>query len=270
MSKRMTLVIGAMCSDGMLFCSDTEESTSMGGKRAVKKLFATDTTSWCLVVGAAGFGPLCDIAAKRICDAACAKAKTFAADHEHIIENEIRRIYAQYIPSSLPDWKQQERQIALVIGVIDKVKGQRHLYATYEEIVQPIAKPFACVGAGQELAYYFLDRVFQDLRMPMHTGIAPRIHEAERLLQFVMKEAKSAVGGVSGNTETITIPNDSQLGTSYGTFGAGWEGKQPNLQDELNHFWLDNSAPMQPPPLRSKPLKRKSRGRNHVAQGVNE
>ena len=43
-----------------------------------------------------------------------------------------------------------------------------------------------------------------------------------------------------GTLETITIRRDPTMGTSQGTFGAGWEGKQPNLQDPYELLPLDD------------------------------
>jgi hypothetical protein len=91
MSKRMTLIIGAICSNGLFFCSDTEEGTTMGGKRSVHKLVDTSSpnrSSWHLILGAAGYGPLCEIAMKRIIETARRRDKDFLANHEAIIGQE--------------------------------------------------------------------------------------------------------------------------------------------------------------------------------------
>jgi 20S proteasome alpha/beta subunit len=220
MSKRMTLVIGALCENGMVFCSDTEEGTVGGGKRPVRKLFEFSGDDWQMVIATAGFGPLCDVAIKRIDQ----KTKThdFLNDHDTLAE-----LYRQYI-WPFPDWKQQDREISLVLGVINRQAHERFLYQTKEEIVQPIQHQFACAGVGQEIAFYLLDRFF-DASLQYVQG--------EELLSFVMREAKESFGNVGGNTEPLTIPNDVK-GTLQRKMAPGWEAKQPYLWQCIDKFWL--------------------------------
>lgn len=232
MSKRMTLVVGALCDNGMVFCSDTEEGTGGGGKRDVHKLFEFQGKGWGMLVGTAGFGPICDIAAHRI--EAVAKSQDFILNPEGILGDVMAKVYEKYIPKTLPDWKQQERQISLVIGIVNSQAPEvekMSLYQTTEEIVHPIQHHFACAGVGQEIAYYILDRVFDR---------ALKYHEASELLQFVMREAKQSVGNVGGNTEMVIFTNGSR-GVHRSTFGPGWEARQPRLSDVLNKFWIEKS-----------------------------
>jgi 20S proteasome alpha/beta subunit len=243
MGKRMTLVIGAICSNGLYFCSDTEEGTTMGGKRTVHKLTdVSDHPSWHLVLGAAGFGPLCEIAMKQITEAARREKHDFLAKHETIISQEIKKIYDQYISDLLSEQKRFDRQIELVLAVVDLQTKNSRLYRTHEEILYPVTEPFACTGVGQDVANYFLDRLFKDWRPPYYSGALPTTTEGELLLQFVMKEAKATVGGVGGNTETCVVHFDTAM-TTHGTFGAGWEARQPNLQEVVNHFWRGQLTP---------------------------
>jgi len=240
----MTLIIGAICSNGLFFCSDTEEGTTMGGKRSVHKLVDTSNhPCWHLVLGAAGFGPLCEIAMEQITEAARREKQDFLVKHKTIIGQEMKKIYDQYISDLLPEQKRLDRQIELVLAVADLQAKTSHLYRTNEEILCRVTDRFACVGVGQEIAYYFLDRLFKDWRSPHFAGTLPTTVEGKGLLKFVMKEAKASVGGVGGNTETFTLDFDTGF-TGQGTFSAGWEAKQPNLQDVVNHFWRKQAPPM--------------------------
>ena len=215
----------------------------MGGKRTVHKLAeVSDYPSWHLVLGAAGFGPLCEIAMKQIIEAARLERKDFLAKHETIIGHEMKKIYDQYISDLLSEHKRYDRQIGLVLAVADTQAKTSRLYRTDEEILYPVTEPFACTGAGEEIANYFLDRLFKDWRPPAYTGALPTTTEGARLLEFVMKEAKATVGGVGGNTETFVV--DFNMGmTGRGTFGPGWEARQPNLQDIVSHFWRGQLTP---------------------------
>jgi hypothetical protein len=234
MSKRMTLVIGALCTDGMVFCSDTEEGTAGGGKRDVHKLFSFGGSKWSMLIGTAGFGPLCDIAIKRIDATVRLDPDGFFAEHETKLGEVIASLYQQYIPKTLPEWKQQERQISLVIGINNRQSGlsDMFLYKTAEEILHPVQHKFECAGVGQEIAYYLMDRIYDWQSL--------RCFEVQELLRFVMKEAKESVGNVGGNTEMQTI-NGKSGGLVTSAFGAGWEGKLPRLEQNITKWWVDTS-----------------------------
>jgi len=223
----MTLVIGSLCANGMVFCSDTEEGTGGGGKRYVHKIFEFHGDRWEMLVGTAGFGPLCEIAVNRIQQAV--KADGFIENSETQIQQIMTDVYQKFVPKTLSDWKQQDRQISLVIGVMNRQSGiAMSLYQTTEEILHPVQHHFACAGVGQEIAYYLLDRLFDP---------SSKYHEAHELLTFVMREAKASVGNVGGNTEMLTIGDSG--GTLRETFGPGWESRQPRLADHLKKFWMD-------------------------------
>jgi 20S proteasome alpha/beta subunit len=228
MSKRMTLVIGALCDNGMVFCSDTEEGTSMGGKRDVHKLFPYSANDWRMIVGTAGFGPLCDVVEKRI------RIKTSDADfiqkHQSKLGEVMKQLYGQYIPDTLPAQKQYDRQIQLVIGIVSGSANEKLLYQTTEEIVHPVQHQYACAGVGQEIAYYLLDRLFDQ---------SLNYSQGGELVKFVMREAKESVGNVGGNTEMITVM-DCIKGTIQEQLASGWEAKQPRLRNNINKFWIGN------------------------------
>jgi 20S proteasome alpha/beta subunit len=252
----MTLIVGAMCSNGLFFCSDTEEGTTMGGKRSVRKVVDTFShPSWHLVLGAAGFGPLCEIAMEQIAEAARREKHDFLANHKMIIGREMKRIYDQYISDLLSDHKRFERQIELVLAVADVQSKTSSLYRTHEEILYPVTDSFSCVGVGQEIANYFLDRLFRDWGPPHFLGTLPTTNEGQVLLEFIMKEAKASIGGVGGNTETFTLDFNTGF-TGHGSFGAGWEARQPNLQDIVSHFWRKQPPTKPPKPSASRKLKR--------------
>jgi hypothetical protein len=117
----------------------------------------------------------------------------------------MKGIYDQYISDLLSLQKRFDRQIELVLAVADIQAKTSHLYRTSEEILYPVTDSFACVGVGQEIAHYFLDRLFKDWGPPHFLGTLPTTDEGRILLEFVMKEAKASVGGVGGNTHTFAL-----------------------------------------------------------------
>lgn len=242
----MTLVIGTVCSDGMFFCADTEEGTADGFKRQVQKLYQNGTKDWGIIVATAGHGALSEMAATRIIGAAFQDPATFVANHYRLMEDIVMELHEKYInPYSRDDDRHRDRQFAPIIGVVDMVARQPYLYQTEEEILSAATHPFACAGVGRVIGNYYLDRLFRDERPPTFSCTVPAIREAERLLQFVMKEAKSSVGSVGGSTTMANMPFKGGYGTA--TLGPGWEAAQPNLSDVIDYFWLDEPEPKQLP-----------------------
>lgn len=211
-----------------MFCSDTEEGTSGGGKRDVHKLFEYSGEEWKMIVGTAGFGPLCDVGAKRI--GALAVSSNFLQQHEQMLGEVMAQLYRQYISVEwLPEWKQQDRRVQFVIGIVNRRSGERLIYQTEDEIVSPVQHRFACAGVGQEIAYYLLDQLFDELPQ----------EQCKKLLAFVMGEAKQSVGNVGGNTEMVAIRNDHS-GVVRSRFAPGWDAKQPRLGNHITKFWMES------------------------------
>jgi 20S proteasome alpha/beta subunit len=225
MSQRMTLVVGAICAGAFVFCSDMEESTELGGKRSVHKLYTTLEPTWSMVLGTAGSGPLSEVAVRRLRGVAKHAAGKFIAKHEKIIETCLRDFYAQYIPFTLPEAKRQERNVALIIGIHDKKSGDKYLYRTYEEVPKP-EHAFACAGVGQDIAYYFLDRLYDE---------SLNEHESSSLLGFVMREAKESVGNVGRETGMVILHDDGVCNRSV--IGQSFEARYPRLIDCFDKFW---------------------------------
>jgi hypothetical protein len=227
----------------LFFCADTEEGTVTGNKRHVQKLYPAAGDDWEMIIATAGHGALCDMAAKQIIESARESAGTFLLCHREIIEEHVSALYRKYVdPYPTKDY----RHFALIVGLLDRAARKPYLYLTEHEILQPRDEHFACAGVGETIGYYYLDRLFRDERLPYFSGRVPTIHEAQKLLRYVMKEAKLHVGGVGGSTIFSSMPLDG--GMTNGNFGAGWEGMQPNLQDLIRHFWLDNPDPSFPTP----------------------
>lgn len=217
---RMTLIVGAECLDGMLFCSDREENTPQGGKRSVQKLFEKSGSNWSMVIGTAGHGPLCEVVIKRIMGAAGLDTD-FAAKHEQTITKVLVDLHNQYV-FPYPD---KDRRISLIIGIHDKTTGERYLYRTEEEILYP-QNSYTCAGAGEDIANYFLNKLYS-------RGF--RESELKCLLLFIMREAKDCIQGVGKETETITLHNNGLVGNLIVERVA--DAKLPHLSQCITEFW---------------------------------
>lgn len=229
--RRMTLVAGMFCKDALLLCADTEENVGLTGKRSVKKIFEMGGTKWDMAVATAGHSALCDVAVKRIHEAVAKAPDEFLQHHELVIESILTTIHKRHIwAKHLPEKEKLEREIELLIGIQER-NGQSYLYKTSEEILQPQDK-YACAGIGEEIAYYFLDRIYQpDLDQD----------ECHTLMSFIVREAKGSVGGVGLNTTMSALGKDGIRSLSF--IGQDGEMTIPHLSDCLHGFWKKDGRP---------------------------
>jgi hypothetical protein len=171
----------------------------------------------------AGHGPLCDVAIESIGRAAKKSGNSFLDDYESVISDALRDLHNKYI------WQtnsQDDRRIALILGLHNRERDSFSLYLTCEEILQP-KQGYACSGVGEILGGYFLERLY-----------SPGLHvdEAETLAAFIAKEAKDSVGQVGRETEFVTL----RKGT--GQISRSWRSRAtdrdiPHLLTCMNHFW---------------------------------
>jgi 20S proteasome alpha/beta subunit len=228
MASRMTLIIGIDCRESLLFCADREESTELGGTRSVSKIHEAWGSNWSMGIATAGSGPIGDIAATRIITEAKAH-ETFNSTPAPIIENVLSAIYQKYI-FPRDEKRQSERNISLIVGIHDSENKQRFLFKTFEEIVKP-EYHYACAGVGLDIAYYFLDRLYGD---GMTGG------EARILSAFILREAKSSVGGVGKGSEFVQIVHSGEhRGIHHRSLiseAVDWQ-EVPQLSQCLTPFW---------------------------------
>ena len=218
----MTLIAGLMCIDGILMCSDTEESSETTGKKgSVKKIFQLGDSSYSLAIATAGHSALADVAVKRIKAATALAGTKCAADHEDIIEKTLRTLYKTYV---WPDDVPVDRDIGLIVVLSDALTGDYHLYLTCDEILQP-KLDYACAGCGESIGNYFLERLFEH---------SLTVHQAMELMAFVTREAKDSVGAVGRETEMVTVRKDGMVRTF---FARSMDRHIPHLSQCIQSFW---------------------------------
>jgi 20S proteasome alpha/beta subunit len=229
--RRMTLIIGMVCHDCLLFCADREENTEGFGKRSVSKIHQTSGTNWDMVIATSGHGPLADVAAERIITAAKQTAD-FHVNPQSKIEETLSKVYEEYV-FSRDEHRQRQRDISLVIGITEEENGRRFLFKTYEDIVKPEGH-YACAGAGADLAYYFLDYFLGD-------GFSGS--DAQVFTAFILREAKSTVGNVGLGSEFVTVQfHGPYKGMSNRTLvgeAVDWQ-HIPRFNQCFAPFWKDN------------------------------
>lgn len=231
---RMTLIIGMECQDCLLFAADREESTEYGGKRSVSKIHQGQGRNWSIAIATAGSSAVSDLAALHIISNA-KEQDDFAENPFPVVRDAMAAIYDRYI-FPRDEKRQRERDITLIIGIKNDETDQTFLFRTTEEIVKPESH-YACAGAGQEIAYYFLDRV--------HGDAIPG-DEAMTLTAFLLREAKSSVGGVGNESEFLRMNHRGQYkglsGRSLIGQALDWR-DIPHLRYCLTPFWRKSQNP---------------------------
>lgn len=237
----MTLIAGLECADGLLICSDREESGGPSVKTSSRKVFDFSGCQFQLAIATAGDAALADKAVKRIADAA--RAAKFVDRHEELIEEVLRELYTTYVwPEEIPEGR--DREIELIVGIYDIANQQQLLYRAVEEILWPKID-FVCAGSGEQLACYFLEN--------LHSQTLT-ISEAMALMRFVLREVKDSSEGVGRESEMLAV---TQSGTSR-TLAA--DAPVPRLAECMTHFWETKPGTAKTAAVRQKirPLKTSS------------
>jgi 20S proteasome alpha/beta subunit len=104
--------------------------------------------------------------------------------HRDVIETVLYEVHEEYI------WGHRDEGNRLIQFMIAAAFGPPHsatfLYRTDEEIVYP-QQLYGCVGVGQDLAYYFADKLFND-----HLSE----EGAALIAAFIFREVSQSVAGV--------------------------------------------------------------------------
>ena len=220
--NRVTLIVGLRCMDGILLCSDREESGELH-KASVRKIFQGGDENCYFAIATAGHSALSDVAIKRIAEAADAAGPKFGANYEKVIEDTLREIYKTYVwPDSLPS--DAGREIGLIVAIYVKATGALHLYLTADEILQP-RSDYACDGCGSLMGEYFLERLYDH---------SLTTQEAMDLMAFVVREAKDSIGYVGRETEMLTITSTGMTSTF---FSRSTDRNIPHLLQCIKPFW---------------------------------
>ena len=189
----MTLIAGLRCSTGgVLICADREESTS-SSKRSVEKILRIALRQAVFVIAGAGCSSILANTFARLADALKAADEENGNDlfktHQDIINAVLRSIYGEFV------WGQheeEERKISLIISAAFRSPHSIPvLYGTDDDILYP-EQLCAYAGIGEDLAYYFSDKLY-------HHTLTPK--EVAFLAAFIFREVSRSVTGVGLGTD---------------------------------------------------------------------
>lgn len=226
---QMTLIAGLRCADGsVVICADRERSDYMG-KRSVNKIFRVRTDQGQFLIGGSGRASIVDNTLMRL-DTAITIAGAnpnivLFETHKEIVETVLYQIHQEYI------WDKHDensRALKLIVAAsFNSPHSTPFLYATDEEIVYP-SQLYACAGAGEDLAYYFIDKMYHD-HLSREVAIM--------LAAFVFREVSRSVSGVGLGTD-IQLLTATRGWTRFPPSDAERLGKEvPELADTIGEAW---------------------------------
>jgi 20S proteasome alpha/beta subunit len=186
--KRMTLVAGFQCRDGLLICADMEEVSGSSSRRISKLIYREAIGISTLVITGAGSGPVIDNAVDRIWSAATKKPFAYDAQKmQDLITRVLTTVHKKYI---WPD-PRTDHSVSLIIGYSDPTGMHQALWVTHDLVPMPEVK-FVCAGVGEDLAKYWADKLWD----PYYSEA-----QAVRVASFIFREVKSNVRDVGQGTE---------------------------------------------------------------------
>jgi hypothetical protein len=202
----VTIIAGFQCVDGILICSDTEQSWSSTSKSQVKKVPLYQLGKMTIGVGGAGDGSLCDFVAQDL---------------------------AKYLVRTSYDWKNIE---AGLNAYAQNIFSQHVMpYASFPVESIPDISFLIAITMDGEAHLFKWERNFLYAIPPMHhTAIGIGIVQAEQLLseiQFyypyeqmlffatrMMYKVKQLVQGCGGKTEVVFLNRNSGHSVHWGIF----------------------------------------------------
>jgi hypothetical protein len=207
-SREMTIAAGFVCTNGIVMCADSQESSG-DYKFPVEKLLIRETESIQAVLAGAGHGPMIDMASGRVFRSLMGRELDNYDDAEAAIADELVALYEREF-SLCPVSEPEDRIIELLIGLKIRKLGDPVLFKTFASTVSQVPK-YAIIGSGRAIEYQ-LHKLY---RWPEKTNrVIPialsLLNVAGVVLRSVGGEARLAVLN-EGEKTAISIPLSSEV-----------------------------------------------------------
>jgi 20S proteasome alpha/beta subunit len=231
--KRMTLVAGFICRDGLLICADMEEVSGISSRRVSKLFFREAQGAWNFVVTGAGSAAVMDNAIKKLWPAAKSKVPKYdETNMEDALSGVLKTVYKKYV---WPDTR-ADHSISLILGYSDARGLQQSLWVTHDLVPMPIAR-HVCAGIGEDLANYLADQLW-------HPFFSEQ--QAVRVAAFIFKEVKDHVGGVGQGTEMWMLGKAGSKNFYDRTHVEVLEKSLPSFGRTIYEYGKDITGPLFP------------------------
>ena len=200
----VTLIVGIKTTDSVVLAAETEESAGITAKRNIFKLRRIEGPDWVVVAGGAGDSVIVENATRRIRWALADCSDLTEQKLGDILDQVLATVYGKYI-----DTDKRPEGISLMLGA--SIRNELYLVTTQKRTFQ-FHDDYAYAGLGADLAIYYLDNLFSDIR---------DWKDATRVCGFVLMEAKKTAQYCSGKTQIYTVqlpPQPRWRSLGKGTF----------------------------------------------------
>jgi 20S proteasome alpha/beta subunit len=189
----MTIAAGFLCSDGVLFCADTEH-TGWSAKSHHSKVDHFEVVGGKVCFALAGASALAWSAIQK-----CKKhlqatpSADLVADIERILDAEYRRNVLGHPNYANLDY-------SLLVGVWTQNERPRVYFTTATALTE--VTEFHCIGIGGELATYLIRPGFHALTLKSATALAA----------YTLGSVKDSISGCGGMSIYVLLRNDGSIG----------------------------------------------------------
>jgi 20S proteasome alpha/beta subunit len=180
----MTFIIGFICPDGVLLCTDSLEADGLT-KRPVDKVRMMGTTDWGVAIAGAGASGMVD----KFSDEVSSRIGRGAYDRKHI-EQTIEEVLIAF-RSQYPEDGDQFR-VLIATYCISAI--ERRLYRSDTTHLAPI-KDLAHIGTGHSLWRFLSAKLYAH---------GNSVEDNSRLAVFIMDQAIDYVDGVDGPVRLVS------------------------------------------------------------------
>ena len=223
----MTIIAGFRCSEGVVICSDTQETVTNIAKRSVTKVKMfpaggyAESSDFGMAICGSGDGPFVDLMTRKIWQSAeTASSIAEAADN---IELRIKNLYREYSTIYQPG---ERPTVELIYGI--KMNGETLLFHAYGPTVNEVDE-YKSAGYGCYMADFLQSRMGRNLLT---------VNECAILAAYILFQTKEHVDGCGGDSHIAVLGNDGRNGFVDGCRINSWNELLEGVDRQLGHILL--------------------------------
>jgi hypothetical protein len=225
--KRVTIIAGFQCTDGMLLCADTEQSLGNETKSQAHKIQVLHLENLKAAVGGSGDAPLCEFVTRGIFE-----RLTHCKNNLDEIEDELKAYCRKIFTENMRVWrgfpKEFIPEVSFLIAIASS-KGSR-MFKWENNLLSPLhPQQHSSIGVGVLQS----ETLIQDIQF---------YYPSRQMLFFavrMMQKVKQLVQGCGGKTEVVFLNQGGKLTWRPGIFKIDEIEHVSAMADEfLNYYAL--------------------------------
>jgi 20S proteasome alpha/beta subunit len=187
----MTYIAAFHCKDGIVMCSDTQE-TEGDFKKYVEKLAIIEDRSYPLAIGGAGLGDLVDCVTDEIIEQVTVKRPATKQELKAVINASLKKVYEVDLPALVVP--RQLRSPEYLVAAKTNNEGPVIFYVKGRKVLGETEK--AIVGYGTKYNVELLKRLYRP-SLPMQQAVMLGI--------YLTSQSKKMDDGVGGDTRIVVV-----------------------------------------------------------------